>query len=113
MTNMEKEPNWSGHISQKLDTLIAMVQQLLTQEAKMAISLTAITAEVANNTSVTASVEQLVTNLATQIAAIPPSTDPVTQAALDSLTATLNTNDTGIAAAVVQNTPAAPAASRR
>jgi hypothetical protein len=93
--------------------MIAMLGSLLNQEAKMAISLTAITAEVANNTSVTASVEQLVTNLATQIAAIPPSTDPVTQAALDALTATLNTNDTGIAAAVVANTPAAPASSRR
>jgi hypothetical protein len=87
---------------------MAMVSLLLNQEAKMAISLTAITAEVANNTSVTASVEQLVTNLAAQIAAIPPSTDPVTQAALDALTVTLSSNDTSIASAVTANTPAAP-----
>jgi hypothetical protein len=109
---LEQVHNWSGHISQKLDNLTltvqkltAMVQQLITQEAKMAIDLTAITAEVANNTTVTASVEQLVTNLVAQIAAIPPSTDPVTQAALDALTSTLSANDTSIAAAVTQNTP--------
>lgn len=75
----------------------------------MAISLTALTAEVTNNTSVTASVVQLLKNLTALIAAIPPSTDPVTQAALDSLTATLTGNDATVAAAVVANTPAAPA----
>jgi hypothetical protein len=40
------------------------------------------------------------------IKAIPVSTDPVTQAALDALTTTLTANDTTIAAAVVANTPA-------
>jgi hypothetical protein len=45
--------------------------------------------------------------LAAQIAAIPPSNDPTTQAALDQLTATLTANDSGIAAAVTANTPAA------
>ena len=43
----------------------------------MAVDLTAITAEVANNSSVTGSVLTLVQNLVAQIAAIPPSTDPV------------------------------------
>ncbi len=96
-------------LSQKIDTLTSLVQQLLTQEHTMAISLTAITAEVANNTTVTASVVTLVQNLAAQIAAIPPSTDPTTQAALDALAATLTANDSSIAAAVTANTPAAPA----
>ena len=71
----------------------------------MAVDLTAITAEVANNSSVTGSVLTLVQNLVAQIAAIPPSTDPVTQAALDALTATLSGNDGSIAAAVEANTP--------
>ena len=89
-------------------TIITLLNEVLQMENKMAIDLTAMTAEVANNTSVTASVEQLVTNLVAQIAAIPPSSDPVTQAALDALTATLSGNDTSIAAAVAANTPAAP-----
>lgn len=76
----------------------------------MAIDLTALTAEVANNTAVDASIVQLVQNLAAQIAAIPPSTDPATQAALDALVTTLKANDSNIAAAVTKNTPAAPAA---
>ena len=76
----------------------------------MAIDLTKLTAEVAANTTVTTSVEALVNNLAAQIAAIPPSSDPTTQAALDALVQTLNANDTGLAAAVVANTPVTPAA---
>ena len=87
---------------------LTLLQQMYKQESKMAISLTAITAEVANDTSVTNSVLTLVSNLVAQIAAIPPSNDPVTQAALDALTATLAGNDTSIAAAVTANTPAAP-----
>ena len=75
----------------------------------MAIDLTALTAEVANNTTVDASVLALVKNLAAQIAAIPPSTDPTTQAALNGLVTTLQGNDAAIAAAVSANTPAAPA----
>lgn len=76
----------------------------------MAIDYTALTAEVANNTTVTNSVIQLIANMAAAIAAIPPSTDPVTQAALDALTSTLATNDTKIAADVVANTVQAVAA---
>lgn len=76
----------------------------------MAIDLTKLTAEVTANTTVTSSVETLITNLAAQIAAIPTSTDPVTQAALDALVATLNANDTSLANAVTANTPAAVAA---
>lgn len=75
----------------------------------MAIDLTALTAEVANNTTVDAAVLALVKNLAAQIAAIPPSTDPTTQAALDGLVTTLKGNDAAIAAAVTANTTAAPA----
>ena len=67
----------------------------------MAVDLTALTSEVARNSSVTASVVQVVNNLVTALNNIPPSTDPVTQAALDEIKATLSTNDDAIAAAVV------------
>lgn len=73
---------------------------------QMAIDLTKLSAEVAANTSVSGSVLVLVKNLAAQIAAIPPSSDPATQAALDRLVSTLNANDTSLAAAVTANTPA-------
>jgi hypothetical protein len=93
--------------------MMAMLSSLLTQEAKLAIDLTGITAEVANNTTVDGSILQVVQNLAALIAAIPPSTDPATQAALDALVATLTSNDASIAASVVANTPAAPASARK
>lgn len=102
--------DWLEHrfdrIESRLALLLDLVTRALQQETKMAIDLTSITAEVANNTSVTASVKQLITNLAALIAAIPASTDPVTQAALDQLTATLSGNDAAVAAAVTANTVA-------
>jgi hypothetical protein len=99
-------------VNAKLDTLTGLVKQLLTQEAKLAIDLTTLTAEVANNSTVTASVVTLLGNLTAMIKAIPASTDPVTQAALDALSATLAGNDTTIAGAVVANTPAAVASAK-
>ncbi len=89
--------------------IISMLQRVLNQEKQMAIDLTAVTAEVANNSSVTASVVQLLNNLTAIIKAIPPSSDPVTQAALDQLTTVLASNDTTVAAKVVESTPAASA----
>ncbi len=78
----------------------------------MAIDLAAATAEVAKNTTVTGSVVTLLQQLTALIQAIPPSTDPVTQAALDQLVATLTGNDQTVADAVVANTPAAAAQAR-
>ena len=72
----------------------------------MAVDLTAVTAEVAKNTSVTGSVVALLQQLTALIKAIPPSSDPATQAALDQLTATLTANDGTLATAVTANTPA-------
>ena len=74
----------------------------------MSIDLTKLTTEVTNSTTVTNSVLALVTNLVAEIKAIPVSTDPATQAALDALTASLSTNDTAIAAAVTANTVTTP-----
>jgi hypothetical protein len=47
--------------------------------------------------------------MAAQLAAIPPSSDPTTQAAIDGLKATLQANDDALADAVSKNTPAAGA----
>jgi predicted ArsR family transcriptional regulator len=106
---------WSEHlerqlnrIEQKLDRLFILFQQ---ETEKMAVDLTALTAEVANNTAVDSSIEQLVQNIAAQLAALAAGTgDAATQTALNALVATLQNNDTAIAAAVTANTPAAPAA---
>ena len=87
--------------------IIGMLRSVLTKESQMAVNIDALTAEVANNSTVTGSVVTLLQKLAAEIAAIPPSTDPTTQAALDALTATLTSNDATIAAAVTANTPAA------
>ena len=96
-------------IDRKLDTLLGMVQQLLTLEKRMAVDFTAITAEVARQTTVDASIVQLLDNVVAALAAIAPSTDPATQASIDALRATIASNDDAIAAAVVKNTPATPA----
>jgi hypothetical protein len=87
--------------------MIGMLKQILSKENAMAVDLTAMTAEITKNTTIVGSVQALLTQLTALIAAIPPSNDPVTQAALDALTATLTTNDSAISAAVVANTPAA------
>ena len=88
--------------------MIGMLNTLIKQEKNLAIDLTKLTAEVANNTTVETSVVALLGQLTALINAIPPSTDPTTQAALDALTATLTANDGAIASAVTANTPAAP-----
>lgn len=91
--------------------IIALLRRILKREHEMAIDLTALTAEVANNTTVDGSIVQLVQNLATQLAAISSgSGDAATQTALNALVATLQQNDAGIAAAVTANTPTTPAA---
>ncbi len=95
---------WPDYTAQ-LNRIESKLNSLITKETKMAVDLTALTAEVTNNTSVENSVVTLLGNLTALIKAIPPSTDPVTQAALDQLTATLTANDKATAAAVVANTP--------
>jgi small-conductance mechanosensitive channel len=85
------------------------LNQLLAKEARMAVDLTALTNEVARNATVEQSVLALVQGMAAQLAAIPPSSDPTTQAAIDGLKATLQANDDALADAVSKNTPAAGA----
>jgi hypothetical protein len=96
-----------NRIERKLDRLLVLFQQ---ETEKMAVDITALTAEVANCTTVDTSIVQLVQNLAAQLAALAAgSTDAATQTALNALVATLQTNDLGIASAVTANTPAAAA----
>jgi small-conductance mechanosensitive channel len=90
----------------RLNVMTAKLNTIIAKDTQMAIDVSALTAEVTRNSDVTASVVQLVNNLAAQIAAIPASTDPVTQAALDALKATLTANDDAIADAVTANTKA-------
>ncbi len=99
----------------KLDLVLAnqakilnILNQLTKKENQMAIDLTTITANVAKNTDAANSAVTLLNNLTAIIKAIPPSSDPTTQAALDQLSATLDSNNTAIASAVVANTPVAP-----
>jgi uncharacterized coiled-coil protein SlyX len=95
---------WPMSLDTRVAALEARVAVLEKLEKTMSIDLTKITAEVSNNSTVTASVVALVNLLSAEIKAIPPSTDPTTQAALDVLTSTLAANDNTIAAAVTTNT---------
>lgn len=94
------------HTNQML--MMNMLSKLTNQENQMAVDLSKMTTEVQNNSTVEGSVLALVKTLVAEIAAIPPSNDPVTQAALDALTGTLAANDTALAAAVTANTPVPP-----
>ena len=89
-------------------TLLNRLNAITGKEDQMAVNLDALTAEVQRNTDVEKSVVALVQSLVTQLNAIPPSSDPATQAAIDGLKQTLSDNDDAIAAAVTANTPAAP-----
>jgi len=99
------QEEYNGLIN-RLNVITTKLNAIIAKETQMAVDVSALTAEVTRNSSVTASVVQLVNNLAAQIAAIPASNDPVTQAALDALKATLTSNDDAIAASVTANTPA-------
>jgi hypothetical protein len=93
-----------NRIERKLDRLLYLFKK---ETEIMSVDISALTAEVANNTAVDASVIQLVQNLVAEITAISGnSTDGATQTALNALVATLQNNDAQIAAAVVANTPA-------
>jgi hypothetical protein len=107
---------WGSDIYSLLDTLhanqlrmLSLLDQILTKEKTMAVDLNKLTAEVAANTDATTSVVKLLNNLTQIIKSFPPSTDPVTQAALDNLVATLAGNDQAIAIAVTANTQSMPA----
>jgi hypothetical protein len=94
-------------INDRLDVLTRLIRQILQEDKQMAIDLTAQTAAIAANTSAVNSAAAAITMIEGLLNAIPPSNDPVTQAAIDNLTATLNANNATLAAAVA-TTPQNP-----
>jgi len=83
--------------------LLGALSKLSQQVEQIMSDLTALTAEVANNTEVDQSAIALLNGLSAQIEAL--KTDP---AALQGLADTLKSSSAALAAAVVANTPAAP-----
>lgn len=82
--------------------------QILGKVNQMALDLTALTAAVAQETSVDTSAITLLKALTAEIASISASsTDAATQTALNALVTTANANAAGLAAAVTANTPVA------
>jgi hypothetical protein len=93
-------------------TVLEQLNRIERKVDRIMIDLTKITADVAAITSTEASAVALLQALKAAVDAIPTSNDPTTQAALDALSSQLETGTAGLAAAVVANTPAAPAGSQ-
>jgi len=93
-------------VSQQLNVLAAT----FAGEQIMSAQLDALTAQVAQNTSVEGSAIQLLTNLGTQLTAVSAqlAAAGADTAALDGIRTTLATSQAALAAAITANTPAAP-----
>jgi len=89
----------------KLDLILQKLNSIIAKENEMAGELDALTAEVANATTVEQSAITLIQGLAAQLAAA--GTDP---AKLQALHDQLMASDAALAAAIQANTPAAPVA---
>jgi hypothetical protein len=90
-----------------LSVIIVILIYLTIKIKKIMIDLTKITADVAANTNAVNSAASLLQELTALVKAIPPSSDPVTQAAIDNLATTMEANTANLANAIVTNTPAA------
>lgn len=88
----------------RMEVIEFLLLRILKEEKIMAGELDALTAEVANNTTVEKSALALINGFAAQLAAA--GTDPVK---LKALSDSLKANDDELAAAVAANTPPAPA----
>lgn len=95
---------WS-RLEAKIDKLTVAIAKLLTQGAKVMDALTALTAQVAANTSAEQSAITLLGGLKAALDAAIASGNP---AALTALSAQLGTSQAALAAAIVANTPATP-----
>jgi len=95
--------------------MLRLLNQLVTQENRMAINLDAINAAVTQTQGVEDSTLTYVQQVVAYINSLPPSNDPATQAALDDLTAKLTAKANETAAAIAANPVpgAAPAASKK
>jgi len=91
-------------IDDKLDRIVSLLHQVLKKENALSVELDNLTAQVKANTDAEQSAIVLLGQLSDLIKAA--GTDPV---ALAALTAELDASKTALAAAIVANTPAAPA----
>jgi len=85
-------------IEQQNEQIISLLQQ---EEDDLAIDTSKLAAQIQNNSD-------LIDTAITMLKAIPPSTDPQTQAAIDQLTTTLANKDSDLSQAFLANTPADP-----
>jgi len=92
-------------LNARLDALEKKLDQILANQKEELMDLTALTAQVTQNTTVEQSAITLIQGLAAQL--VSNANDP---AAIAALAAQLNTSATALAAAVTANTPAAPTA---
>lgn len=96
-----------GAIVRRLDLLLARLESLIIMDAQTQHSLDSLTAAVAEQTTVEASVETLLVGLTTQIAQLKVGvTDPAVLAAIDSAAAIVAADNAKTVAAVLANTPA-------
>lgn len=89
-----------------LQMILEKLNRIEKNQEKIMLDLTKLTADVAAETAVDQSAIVLLTALKAEVDAIPTSTDPTTQAAIDAISKTLETGTAGLAAAVAANTPA-------
>ena len=88
-------------LNQKLDNVLAILNNIQGKEVHMSVELDALTAQVAENTAVEQSAIVLIQGIAAQLAALKD--DPV---AIAALAAQLDATSEALAAAVLANTPA-------
>lgn len=100
-----------GAVYRKLARIENLLVHITGQTEREMTALTDLQTRVASNTTVIESAETLLSGLAAQLeAAIAAQKNGDDGAALQALQAQLSTDDAGLAAAVVANTPAAPPA---
>jgi len=88
---------------------LSTLQQLLKGQQQMGLDISALTAAVAKQTTVEQSAVTLLTQLSAEIKTLAGQVvDPATVQALNDLATKNDSNDTALASAVTQNTPASP-----
>lgn len=111
LDNVEERLN---RIEKLLQKLLTFTQGEILEMAALDDAITALTAEVANDTNVISAADTLINGISAQItaavnAALAAGATPAQLAALTAVTTTLTNNDASLAAAVAANTPAAAA----
>jgi hypothetical protein len=104
----EDAPPWAIELREMLNIVIKRENKIMTTQSDIAAALAAVTADVAAQTTVTASLVTYVQGINAQLAALAASTtDTTTAAALTVLGNQIVANTAADSAAIVANTPAA------